>query len=845
MLAGLCLLMSMPAMAQDRLVFEIPKSSADIGLSLYARQAGRQILFPFDAMSRYQTNAVSGLQSRDEALTLLIRGTGLEAVADEAGTVLIRVNESPENEGSAMLEVKKPSVGLAALVTAMFSGAPSPAVSQSAAGFSIEEIVVTARKRDETLLEIPMAVSVWNEAMLTSSGIQNIEDMYGYIPNLEFSTSGGFFPTSSFTYMAIRGVGWNAGLEPSVGLFVDGMYQPQAGFDIGFSDLARVEILRGPQGTLFGRNAQAGVINLVSNLPNNELEGWAEAEVGQNGKTRVAGKVSGPLTETLFAGVVLDYDKYDGFVSNANSGKDHNYSDRMQVRGTLRWVPNDNIEAVLRIDGGQQDYNGLGLGSPLSCDCYVNYSDQDREDSKNTTGAQLNVDWAFSDSLTLTSITGIREVETTESIDMDSRATGQAIATLSGVPESTTLPPYPLSVQPGPLDVQGATHTTAIDQNFFSQELRLSGIANRVDWQAGAYYFEQEMPQDRLLNLGPGSFDPGAPIYAKEAFRDDRDGWSIFAQASLDVTERTEVTLGARYSEESIASSGERVLNVNDGFIAAFAKDARADFDDFTPNVSATFRVNDTNQLYATWARGWKAGGINRYPSRPGAVQPYDSEESENVEIGLKSSLFGGRLVANIALFDIDIKDQQVVASQPDPDGGPTPVNVISNAPGASSKGAEIEVTAQLSERFLVRISGGTTDTKYKEYIRPDGFDLTGREFIGVPATTGSVILDYGLPLGNEWSFDTTLSYRYVDSYNSISAERGVPVGTLIETPSYDRFDLRATFERRSWKIIGYVNNLADSLDYSKVDYTATINDELYGIQMPSREYGIVVRYTY
>ncbi|MBL8270264.1 TonB-dependent receptor, partial [Steroidobacter sp.] len=491
---------------------------------------------------------------------------------------------------------------------------------------NMEEVVVTARKRAETLQEVPLAVSVLDSATLQDNRIDTVDDLYGRVPGLYFTQSGGAAPTSDFVYIVMRGVGFNGGSEPAAGVFIDGMYQPQLGFDIGFLDLERLEVLRGPQGTLFGRNTQAGALNLVTRKPDQNLGGRVELELSEYNTYRVHGSVSGPLAETLFGGISAEYGESDGYLDNTLNGRPGAPYDRYAARGTLRWVPSDNLEVSFAADVSHRGGNEMALGSLLACKCYNIASDNDANDTKDNSGVQLTVEWKASDAFTLTSITGFRDVKSDITIDFDGEQTDQTPTTANGRPGST--------VAPGPITFQGVHQRSEVEQKFWSEELRLSGEAGAFDWLAGAYYFDQTQDQQRAFDIGIGvRIDPAVGYLAGTAIREDfgadRDGWALFGQGSWQATDHVELTLGSRYSRETVSVDGQRLRNItqienaNPTFFTLSGEDT---FSDVTSTASLSYNWNSSVSSYVTAAQGWKAGGFNRYPSTAAAVLPYDAE---------------------------------------------------------------------------------------------------------------------------------------------------------------------------------------------------------------------------
>ena len=714
----------------------------------------------------------------------------------------------------------------------------------------IEEVVVTARMIEESLQEVPMSVSAVDGELVSELGIENVNDLFSRVPGLYFTALGGAFSNSDFQYLQIRGVGFNGGLEPAVGVFVDGMYVPQLGFDLGFLDVERIEILRGPQGTLFGRNTQAGAMNIVSRQPGDELRRRVEAEIAEFGTWRLRGALSGPLGENFYGNINLQYSETDGFVDNDITGQDFGFSEQLTARVNLRYEPSDELSFMFIADASNRDFFDIGNSVKLvrSGQDYDSLMDQDTDDEKDTWGAQFRVQWDFSDSMRLTSLTGFRTAESAISTDPDFDISDRTSTTFGPVTQSTSTPTVPIGVAPNAITLSGTTHLTGIDQEFFSQEFQLSGSTDALEWLLGLYYFDQSIGQTRAFDIGPGI--PFFPLYIREDFSEDRDGYAAFGQLVYSFAEDWEFTFGARYSDEDVEKGGQRVLNIFDAVIFAFEVPGKSSDDNVSVMSSIAYQASDNVNLYLTVAEGWKAGGINRFPSRDNAVLPYDSEESVNYEFGLKSLLFGDRVTLNAAVYYIDIEGQQVLTVVPDP-GGATPVTIIDNAANSTSRGLEVELNASLTDQLRLGLSYSYADTEFDDYWLNDGagvpmVDRSGEAFDFVPEVMVSVTLGYSVSDAlADYDLDLSLNFRKVDGYTLPDGSFiDTPLGASLELPSYDNLDLRAILRNDEWRFIFYGKNLRDRFNYNDLArsaFTSITADQLYVTPMTPRQFGITV----
>jgi iron complex outermembrane receptor protein len=723
---------------------------------------------------------------------------------------------------------------------------PIVASSQEAA---LEEVFVTARKRTETLQDVPFAVSVLDGVSLQDNHISSANDLYGRVPGLYFTESGGAAPTSDFVYLILRGVGFNGGQEPATGVFIDGMYQPQLGYDIDFLDLERLEVLRGPQGTLFGRNTQAGALNLVTRKPDRDFAGRFEVEAGRFDTYRAFASVRGPLSDTLFGGISGQIGGTDGYLTNTLTGNPGAPRRTYAGRGTLRWVPSEQLELMLAADYSHRSGNEMALGTHLSCGCYDLQADNDRDDTQRNDGIQLTAEWKPGGAFSLTSITGLRAVTTDTTIDFDGEQTDQTAFTANGVAGS---------LWPGPITFQGISQLAHIEQRFWSEELRLAGTVGKVDWLIGGYYFKQEQEQLRNFDIGAGVVtDPAVSFLARttirEDFTTDRDGWALFGQASWRPIERLELTGGARFSDESVAIGGQRIRNItqienaNPTFFRLAGDES---FSNVSPTGSVSWQFAPAVKGYATIAKGWKAGGFSRFPSTANAAVPYDSETSLNYEIGLKSAWPASRITANLALFYIDIDKQQLLTVTPDANG--VPVTTITNAGKSRSRGAELEFTARPVERLDLSLAVSYTDAKFVDFTQRAAGNAfvvrDGQPFEFVPQITGAASAEYRFPIVGDKDLAVNATYRYVDRYFVGDGSFLASLGATIPVKAYDRLDLRATYNLGDWKVSGYVRNVLDSFDYTSIAYGAFVPEtpgSLLVQPLEPRMYGVVASKTF
>jgi len=432
----------------------------------------------------------------------------------------------------------------------------------------IEEVIVMATKREQTLQEVPLAVSVVNEQVVIQAQINDMIDLQGMVPSLQVRQ----LQTTGNTNFVIRGFGNganNPGIEPSVGVFIDGVYRSRSAAAISdLPDLERIEVLRGPQSTLFGKNASAGVINVVTALPNmDEFGGNASVSYGNYNALILKADISGPLSDTVGFSLAAGSNTRDGYFDNLQTGKEINERDRWFVRGQLLFLPTDNISLRLIADYDKLDERCCGVANlvdgptgfairllggqlvPNDGFAYANYYDFDPTNKIENKGVSLQADFNFTDELLLTSITSYRESSRFDNVDVDFTS-----APMIGFNNGDT------------------------DIDTFTQELRLSQSTDSLDWMLGLFYFNETVSYDNNISYGPafrpyadilsfggvtqleqlmqsfGLLPPGQVFFATgqgsaEFTGQDDDTISLFGQADWNITDKWTLTGGLNYTK--------------------------------------------------------------------------------------------------------------------------------------------------------------------------------------------------------------------------------------------------------------------------------------------------------
>lgn len=749
----------------------------------------------------------------------------------------------------------------------------TPAFAQDSAAFTLEEVIVTAQKREQSLQDVPLSVNAVGGEKMAEAGITNLEGMTGLVPNLTFNQTG------IGTNVAIRGIssGINQGFEQSVGQYVDGIYYGRAQLTRApMFDMERVEVLRGPQSILFGKNSIAGAISMTSAKPTDELE----VKIGalyepEHDEQQIDLVVSGPITENLAGRLAIMDRTMDGYFDNEFLDNDEQDDDETFIRGTLVWDATDDLSVTLKVEDGSFDSKGRNIDvvsksladGATAADSYetllntltginflngmtsagasysfdddggdfnrVSNGDSAENDMENVT---ITVEYALGD-YTLTSITGYNAYEYKEHCDCDF------------------------------IDAQLFDVDTEEEFEQYSQEFRITSPGGEtVDWIAGFFYQENELKFHDAINVMDESLlatgvaaqhaaNPASPFFGNLAgalgyvapmrgatserdFEQDSELWSVFAQATWNITDETRLTLGARYTdEEKEASRRQYHLDATgaanpalDGLFAAFLVEQHSIEDDrdegsFTPLVTLQHDLTDEAMVYISWTTGYKSGGFDvRSNAHPTAgvglpvqgVFEFEEEEAESIEIGGKFTLLDGAAELNAALFRTEYTDLQT--SQFD---GTLGFNVT-NAGEATTQGLELDGRWRVSEGLTLSAAMAYLDFEYDKFPNSQCYfdqqgqtsgpyagqcDVSGQTREFTPEWTGSVTADYVHILSDALEFRSTLDLIYSDSYLTSPT-----LDPRTEQDAYTKVNLRLALGASDgqWEVALVGKNLTD-----------------------------------
>lgn len=569
----------------------------------------------------------------------------------------------------------------------------------------LDPLLVTAEKRAEDLQDVPASITAIAESQILDSGISSLQDFSHQVPNLFINNWG--FRGNSFVF--VRGIGAVSN-DPAVGFYVDDVnYMDARVFDSNLFDIERIEVLRGPQGTLYGRNSLGGVINIITKKPDNEFHAGVEQKIGNYDLVETDMYIRGPLIEDkLFIGFSGNLEKRDGYSRNDYLGKAGDDRDDKSGRLQLRWTPNDKLNVQASIDGEQINDGAFPITklSKVDDDPHHFSHNVNGEHERNSVGSSLKVGYE-AELLNITSITGFRHYDDNVVNDQDFTA-----ANLYWAKE-------------------------VIRDNQFSQEFRFTSPTNNGDWKwlGGLYGFHEK--KDYYLQMNYPGF--GGVV---EDSRSDLNtfGYAAFGQATYTMFSKLDITGGLRYDYEHSSIDFDRIS-------APVAINPDLSFNDsthsnaFLPKFQLAYHWTEEVMTYAGISRGYRSGGFNTGFSSVSDAS-FDPEYSWNYEIGTKTSWFDNRLVLNGAVFYIELDDQQITQLLPSAN------MVIRNAGESRSMGFELESSVLLAEGLTVEAGFGYTDsefTKYEDSVA--GVNYKGNKTPLAPEHTYNLALQWRKPL--------------------------------------------------------------------------------------------------
>lgn len=718
----------------------------------------------------------------------------------------------------------------------------------------LEEIVVTATKREESPQDIPLSIAIVSGEALENMNIDSFTELQYNVPNLSVAYG------ITTQVIAIRGLGsgQERSFEQSVGMYIDGFYMPRSRqYQSPFFDVSQVEIARGPQSAIHGLNSTAGAISIVTNktMPGDpfSFDVTADTEMEYGGAS-VSGILGGSLGESFALRAAVQTGTQDGWYSNSFTGSDEGDTDDTLARLTAVFTPSERSTLTLKYETAERDMDGNtgelfsdgratfaavdtaeptdgvlnwsrsangcetdAAGFPTAMSIAGTYPDTCSRQRTQLDTILLNFDYEFENS-TLSFMAGQSEFEYDITVDLD---------TLSS-----------------------AFLNSSIEEDFEQDafELRLtSNKGNTVDWLIGAYMHEWENFNENAAAYEPGLFGGllsaagpfgfNAAVFTSSTFTQTSDLTSLFGQATWNVSDSFRITAGVRYSEEDKASTYTvpcGLINIDTGVYtetpipgtlnlcnsnpALAGLTVKRSTDNTLPEVAFQWDVGDDVMLYAKYGEGAKSGGFTSATRNPTAAwtpadQEYGDESVTGIEAGMKSHWLSDRLELNVAVYDTEFDDLQVNTFTPD---GAVIVQRVTNAATASSAGIEVDLRFQATDNLLLGASLAVQDVQYDSFVNgtcsiesglASPCDQSGTPLPLAADQSGNLFANLNLPIGSTLAIVADLSYSFSDGYFTDANQE--PAG---QQGSWAKIDARLGIEAQNgrWSLAVIGRNLTD-----------------------------------
>lgn len=746
---------------------------------------------------------------------------------------------------------------------------------QRAASSVVDTVIVTAQKREQSAQDVSVALTAFSGEALQQLGYQEGLEVYQQVPNMNFFAIFGEASSPSISMRGISLVNYSDSWESPVSIYVDEVYRGNpAGSAIQLFDLERVEVLRGPQGTLFGRNATGGLVQYVTAGPTEEFEAHGSVQVGSFSQRIVEGAVSGPLARGVRGRFAFKVNQDDGWQTNhgdsvndygvaVDTSRKLNETNNYGFRGKLEFDIGDYSQLLLDVHGssadqqsvgfahmGYLDFNPDGTVSDQRCSVARIHRGECTSHTFRTTGiiqaggdfgptnvsssiggedgikteidtfgtyARLIVDF---DRFTLTSITAYERLEKFLQDDGDGVSAGP-----NHDPEGNTFDVF--------FDEQ-----YTVDAEQLSQELRLNGYTDRTQWVAGLYLYD-DTREMTTQNPADAEFEAAAAIGFAH-FEDvtlDTQSWAIFGQMEYALSDELTVLGGLRYTDEKRDFDYFRDPSY---FGDNFAVQDSLSEDALTGRLGLDYRPDDNTLIYGSLSTGHRTGGYSAsYNNMPEAFEPVTKEEITSFELGWKRIFANNRARFNAAAFIYELKDFQTQLFENVATG-----NVILNAGDVTGKGIEAELYYRLTDNFEMIAGLGLLDTELDSdrtsIVAGDVLSLDGNELPSAPAISYNLLARYFRPLpgGSEMAFQ--IDYSWQDEHFL-----QVQNDPFSRHPAYGIANARVSWHSsdRRWTVSGFVKNLADKEYFT---YQNTLGDDWgYGVWGKPRTFGAQVRWRY
>ena len=718
---------------------------------------------------------------------------------------------------------------------------------------SSQDIVVTAQRREERVQDIPIAISAFGSEQIAAAGVVSIANLAPRVPSVYFGSFGANRPQ-----LYIRGIGsrqYDPGSESSVGVFTDEVYLGRSSGSFSqLKDIERIEVLRGPQGTLYGRNTIGGAINVISKAPTPEFRAEAEAGISNYDGYNLFGAVGGPLnaSKTLMFRVAGWRDKRDGYLLNLETGNRFQGVDNTGGRIRLAWEPDSrlrvDLEAEYLHDGNGAGFDGFNQGTGPSVSgapanpnsvffvspsklplltptksLYAGYNNIDPTLDRDAYSYIGRVEYDF-DFATLTSISAYHKLNADDSRDLD----GSSLFVINTASRERS--------------------------KQFTQEIRLTSDPNgsmsfggKLDWIVGGFYYNDNTHRRDDYTIGPDSVVRAALGTSTVDSVDAKYGtksYAAFGQATLHLGD-FDFTIGGRYSRDS--KHVTYVGSTTDAFpliTAPFVVPVRATYTSFDPRFVVKYNISQDVNVYASYSTGFKSGGFQYVPFNPAAAtERFKPERVRAFEAGVKSQFLDRRAQLNLTGFHYDYRNLQVNRIV---DSNSGPQTLISSAESSTIYGVELEAVLRPTEYFNVNVTYGDLHARYDKYEFNLSQNLVfdGTTMVRAPTHSINVGGEYRVPVGNgkltfaaDYALLSTFFFEPGEGDNRFGS--GVP---LTREPGYGLLNLRTAYEIGAFRVTGYATNVGN------VKYRRSaqgLSSGIVGFAGEPRIYGLKVAWSY
>ena len=682
----------------------------------------------------------------------------------------------------------------------------------------LDEAVVTAQKIESDPHDIPASLSVVGAKQVEQQYIWNIMDVTAVVPNLNMAN-----PGDGRNVASLRGI-TTTSYNQAVATYVDGVNQFGLDTYIPYlQDVERIEVLRGPQGTLYGRNAMAGVINIITKQPTNNTSGLAEVNVGNSGQQRYLLGIRTPIVkDKLFFGASGMYNGLDGFYTNDFDGSRYDKQHTIFGNYYLKYLLNTQWAMTLNFKHVSNRNSGafaliMGLDDAFENPFHLNQNAKTKmvDESRN---ASLSINH-FGNSINFSSQTAFQSNHRyyRDPIDGDF----------------------------SPMDAISIVNDYGKAWNnvkVFTQEFKLSSAPSKnapINWTAGTFLFHQDAPtkQGTYFGADAGMMGEGTPTHATSILTNAaiNQGVAVFGQLGYRFESGWELQAGLRYDYEHAKLNARGEFQPDGGSAMVTQPDtaASADFHALTPSVSVKYAFDETHHIYGSYTRGFRAGGISQLSSDPGeaSLRPFDPEYSNNIEVGTKNMLWGQRLQINLAAFYSRVNDAQVPTLIL-----PDAITMTQNTGRMESMGIELEATARVARNLTLRGNGAFTHARYLDLNTAGeggNVQLKGNRPVFTPEWTGFLGAQYTVSLGT-----SSRQQLQFGVYGKFIGQQYFTVENTLGQEAYSLLNANIGYTYQGYELMLWGQNLADK---RYADYAYDFGFAAVHLGRPAT-YGVTVR---